>query len=107
MNQWPIGTGALVAALSATAPAWAQPSGAPYGPGMMWPGHWYGMLLGPVMMILLVAAVVVLVVVALRWLGRAPRGSAGPTPLDVLRERFARGEIDKDEFEVRRRALSE
>jgi putative membrane protein len=55
----------------------------------------------------LVAAVVVLAVVALRWLGRAPQGSARPTPLDVLRERFARGEIDKDEFEVRRRALSE
>jgi putative membrane protein len=74
---------------------------------MMWPGHWYGMFLGPIMMILLVAAVVVLVVVALRWLGRAPQGPARPTPLDVLRERFARGEIDKEEFEVRRRALSE
>ncbi|MCE3248197.1 MAG: hypothetical protein K0R41_2022 [Geminicoccaceae bacterium] len=74
---------------------------------MMWPGHGYGMFLGPIMMILLVAAVVVLAVVALRWLGRALQGSARPTPLDVLRERFARGEIDKDEFEVRRRALSE
>jgi putative membrane protein len=74
---------------------------------MMWPGHGYGMFLGPIMMILLVAAVVVLVVVALRWLGRAPQGSARPTSLDVLKERLARGEIDKDEFEVRRRALSE
>jgi putative membrane protein len=74
---------------------------------MMGPGHWYGMFLGPIMMILLVAAVVVLVVVALRWLGRTPQGSAPPTPLEVLKERFARGEIDKDEFEVRRRALSE
>jgi putative membrane protein len=65
------------------------------------------MFLGPIMMILLVAAVVVLVVVALRWLGRASQGSVRPTPLDVLRARFARGEIDKDEFEVRRCALSE
>jgi uncharacterized membrane protein len=32
---------------------------------------------------------------------------AGRTPLDTLKERFARGEIDKAEFEERRRALGE
>ncbi len=36
-------------------------------------------------------------------------GHAGPgdRALDVLRERFARGEIDKAEFDERRRALVE
>jgi Short C-terminal domain len=39
--------------------------------------------------------------------GQGSAGPARPTPLDVLKERFARGEIDQEEFEVRRRALSE
>lgn len=74
---------------------------------MMWPGM---MFLGPLMMILFVAAVVVLVVLAVRWMG----GSGGAAPgasqsraLDILKERFARGEIDEKEFETRRRALGE
>jgi putative membrane protein len=31
----------------------------------------------------------------------------GRTPLDILKERFARGEIDKEEYEERRRTLGE
>ncbi len=88
----------------------AQQPGAPYGPGMMWDGWWFGMMLGPLMMIVFVAAVVVLVVVAIRWLsGGAHRvhESPGKTPLDILKERFARGEIDKEEFEERRRLLKD
>ena len=76
---------------------------------MMW-GGWYGMFFGPLMMIIFIAVVVVLVVLAVRWLG----GGHGPsqpsparTPLDILKERFARGEIDKEEFEERRRVLGE
>ena len=33
------------------------------------------------------------------------RQSAGKTALDILRERFARGEIEKEEFDERRRTL--
>ena len=71
------------------------------------------MLLGPLTMIVFIAAIVVAIVLMIRWLGgssshsAAPHPPAGRTPLDILKERFARGEIDKEEFEERRRVLSE
>lgn len=94
--------------------AWAQasPGAGQYscwGPHMMgWGGGWSGMIFGPLMMILVLALPVVAVVLLIRWLGGS-RGSASPgqTPLDILRERYARGEIDKEEFEERRRTLGD
>lgn len=105
----------LFAALSALLAdsAIAQQPGSQYGPGMMWDGWWFGMMMGPLMMIVFIAAVVVLVVVAIRWLsGGSHRAHelhppTGKTPLDILKERFARGEIDKEEFEERRRLLKD
>jgi putative membrane protein len=75
---------------------------------------WGHMILGPLMMIAFIAVVIVVVVFTVRWLGGAGHGAVarphappGETPLDILSERFARGEIDKDEFEERKHALSE
>jgi len=98
--------------------SWAQgPSDADryaYGPHMMWwGGGWYGMFLGPLFMVLILAAVITLAVLLVRWLGGSSQ-AAGPhqisparTPSDILKERFARGEIDKNEFEERRQVLGE
>jgi putative membrane protein len=100
-----------VAAL-VTPPAWSQAQGGqssyPYGPGMMWGGGWYGVLFGPLFMILLLVGVVVLVGFMSRWFGSSWHAPPSPrTPLDILKERYARGEIDKEEFEERRRVLRE
>ena len=70
------------------------------------------MILGPLFMILVLAAAVALVVLLVRWLsgtshGTPSQGSSGRKPLDILKERYARGEIDREEFEERRRVLSE
>lgn len=81
----------------------------PYGWGqhMMWGwgGGWYGMIFGPVFMILALALVIAVAVLVVRWLGGPWQAPPRNTPLDILRERFARGEIDKEEFEERRRIL--
>jgi putative membrane protein len=84
----------------------------PWGPHMMgWGNGWYGMALGPLFIIVLLAVAIALAVFFVRWLGGQWAGSPphhaapGREPLDILKERFARGEIGKDEFEERRRVL--
>ena len=77
-----------------------------------WDGGWgWGhMVFGSAMMIIFWGVIILLIVLAVRWLGGVGRGGhpTGPSEgaaVDILRERFARGEIDKAEFEERRRAL--
>lgn len=82
-----------------------------WGPQMMGWG-WGGMIFGPIFMILLLALVIAAAVFLVRWLSGSPQTATAHhpfarTPLDILKERFARGEIDKDEFEERRRILGE
>jgi putative membrane protein len=106
---------AAVAGMLAPGLNWAQQQPEPYrygyGPHMMdWAGGWYGMILGPIFMILTLAVLIALAVLLVRWLGGTWHGihtSPGRTPLDVLKERYARGEIDKEEFEERRRVLGD
>jgi putative membrane protein len=98
---------------------WAQaPSDAEryaWGPHIMWwGGGWYAMIFGSLFMILLLALLIAAVILFVRWLGWPWQGTMpthhappGRTPLDILKERFARGEIDKEEFEERRRVLGE
>lgn len=78
----------------------------------MWGGGWSGMFFGPVMMIALIALAVAVVVLMVRWLGGTggaapPPAAPGRTPLDILKERFARGEIDEEEYTRRRRTLED
>ena len=103
-------TATLLGLLGASSAAWAQQQGPYYGSHMWNGGGW--MFFGPLMMIVVIAAVVAVVVLMVRWLGgpgygTAPHPSPGRPALDILRERFARGEIDKEEFEERRRVLGE
>jgi putative membrane protein len=100
---------AVVGATHATS-TWGQAPGESYGygPHMMWAWGWWGMIFGPLIMILVLAVAIAAVVLLVRGLGGAWHGPMPPkTPLDILKERFARGEIDKAEFEERRRVLGD
>lgn len=77
-----------------------------------WEWGWGHMIFGPFMMIVLVIVIVLVAVLALRWLGGHGPGQAAAsqmppskTPLDILKERFARGEIDREDYEERKRVL--
>lgn len=95
-----------VALLTTPSLVWAQQQADYHGPHMMWSG-WY---MGPIMMIVFLVIAVIVVVLIVRWLSGSNQGHShyappAKEPVDILKERFARGEIDKEEFEERRRVL--
>jgi uncharacterized membrane protein len=59
------------------------------------------MLLGTVFGLLVLAAIGI----AIWWLVRQWRPAPSDTALDLLRQRYARGEMTQEEFESRRRDL--
>lgn len=108
-----IRTMAFAALFTLSTAAGADQGNYPYGPHMWGSGGWMGWFMGPVMMLAMIAIVVAVVVLIYRWLGGPGHGPVYPpsltgrTPLDILKERYARGEIDKDEFEERRKVLGD
>ena len=73
---------------------------------MMWWGNWGGMgwwwLLGAIFWI----GVIVLIIWGVRELTRrGSSSSSGSSALDIARERYARGEISREEFETIKKNL--
>ena len=106
-------TGAgLLVALGLGSPAWAQPADPLCRSSMMWSDGWHGWFMGPIMMILFLAIAVAVIFLIVRWLGGSAHGhSATPSApprqhaIDILKDRFARGEIDKEEYEEKRQLI--
>ena len=85
-----------------------------HGPGMMWGGgQWggFGMVLGPIFMILVLVGIVLGVVYIMRHFGGLGSVSgarqAEERALAILRERYAKGEIDSAEYDERKARLSD
>jgi len=87
--------------------AMAQERSWEWGPGMH-PGPWMwgaGGLLMMLMMLVFWGVVIAAIVIGLRWLVSQGRRQQPDRALDILRERYARGELSKEEFEARRQDL--
>ena len=67
------------------------------GPGFMW--------FGPLFWLIVMFLVIWLLVSLVRGRGGSERGLNEKSPLDILKERYARGEIDTQEYEERRKKL--
>ncbi len=101
---WGLSASTLGAASPASSQTWD-------GRGWMWHHNWGWGFGGGLGMILFWALIVFLIVLAVRGVssGRAERAAPARTTdsaLQILQERFARGEIDKTEYEERRKVLA-
>lgn len=102
----------LAGLLSVGTDAFAQGYGGwGMGPGMMGWGMGYGMgWLWTILMVAFWIAVIAGVVFLIRWLilstkTSSQHGLREESALDILKKRYARGEIDREEFEQRKKDL--
>jgi len=116
-----IASGLLAAMAVTAAPAFAQAGEIPsrnapyfYGHDMMWGGgQWggFGMVLGPIFMILILVGIIAAVIYVLRLSGvlgvSDGRSQVHDRALTLLKERYAKGQIDSKEFEERKRLLAD
>jgi putative membrane protein len=90
--------------------AWADavPGGHDDHPHMWGEWGWGSMFMGPLFGILLIPVIAVAIVLVVRAIGRdaATDRPEGGSALDILDERFARGEIDVQEYEERKKILT-
>lgn len=79
--------------------------------GYGWGWGWgWSMGFGMLSMVLFWVLVILGIVILVRWIAAGSFGGAGTprekTALDILKERYARGEIDREEFEQKKRDLT-
>ena len=84
-------------------PASAQSPG--YGHMTNW-GYGMGMMFGPVLWLVIIGLIVAGVILLIRRFDHGPTTKSHNDALSVLDMRFAKGEIDAEEYEARKKLLS-
>jgi putative membrane protein len=77
-----------------------------HGPGMMGEWGWFGGIL----MVIFWIAVIIGIIFLIRWLVQSTSGGghgarSEESAMEILKKRYARGEIDKKEFEQKKKDL--
>ena len=72
----------------------------------MWDGMSWLMIFGGIWMILFWGGLAALIIWGISRLTRQGKQGKTPHPLDVAKERYARGEISREEFEQLKKDLS-
>jgi putative membrane protein len=84
---------------------WVQGQSYDWGWGghpMMWGAWGFGMM---IMMLLFWVLIIVAVVLGIRWLLGQGKESGSDSAVEILRQRYARGEINKEEFDSKKKEL--
>jgi putative membrane protein len=89
---------------------WGGYGGYHMGPGIM--GDWGMGWFGGIFMIIFWVLIIVGLVIFIKWLAQSTKGHTSPgssesssRAIDILKERYARGEINKQEFEEKKKDL--
>ena len=105
--SFPAGSGGWMPMMNMMWGGWSSPFGLNSSNNMMNFGYGSGFF-GSIFMILWWVLLVAGVIALIKWLRGQSRGnySHEKSPLEILKERYARGEIDKKEFEERKRDVA-
>lgn len=73
--------------------------------------NWFGdgMWFGWIFMVVFWALIIIGIVALVRWIitqNRPPESHTDKSALDILKERYAKGEISKEDYEEKRKNLS-
>lgn len=92
----------LVPSLTACEGGWHHGPGGGWG-DMMYYGYGGGMFMGMLVFLILIVGVIYLVIMGTKSMGH--QGVSDEKPLDILKKRYAKGEITKDEYEKMKKDL--
>jgi putative membrane protein len=109
MNRFALILFGFLSTVSSLSYAHGPDEGYSMGPWMMW-GHGAGWF-WPIFMIIIPITIIVGIIFLIRWLIISSDGAKKTgkeiSALDILKRRYAQGEIDKDEFKQKKKDLAE